>query len=125
MSSVHETVEMMLQAACREGGPLSDLLDAAADGLLEEHRQRITLQHHAADLVQRIADLIAERDKLAARLAEIESQPPVAWVPVHPRTGRLWAMTTATPCAERQPQHYPQEPLYARQAPAAEPTCGT
>lgn len=57
-----------------------------------------------------------ERDDLAARLAKVE---PVAWVPVHPRFGALWAMTTATPSEERLPSHYPLSPLYASSAPDA------
>lgn len=55
--------------------------------------------------------LTAERDELAARLAEIEAQEPVAWVPIHPRTGPLWSMTTGSPDPERLP-HYPLKPLY-------------
>ncbi len=62
-----------------------------------------------------------ERDELAARLAEIERAEPVAWVPMHPRFGALWAMTTATPSEERLPSHYPLSPLYASSAPAAAP----
>ena len=32
---------------------------------------------------------------------------PVAWVPVHPRTGELWSMTTNDPSPERLPNSYP------------------
>lgn len=56
------------------------------------------------------------RDDLAARLAEIEAQEPVAWVPIHPRTGPLWSMATGSPDPERLP-HYPLMPLYTRPAP--------
>ncbi len=45
--------------------------------LQAEHAQRVTLQHHAADLAQRVADLEAERDALAAKLAAIERQEPL------------------------------------------------
>ena len=62
-----------------------------------------------------------ERDDLAARLAKVEQAEPVAWVPMHPRFGALWAMTTATPSEERLPSHYPLSPLYASSAPAAAP----
>lgn len=61
-------------------------------------------------------------DDLAARLAKVEQAEPVAWVPMHPRFGALWAMTTATPSEERLPSHYPLSPLYTRPAtPAAKP----
>ena len=33
------------------------------DAVLNEHAQRLTLQHHACDLAQRVADLEAERDE--------------------------------------------------------------
>ena len=69
---------------------------------------------HAADA----AALRRERDALAARLAEIEAQEPAAWVPIHPRDGALWSMTTATPSEERLPSHYPLSPLYTRPEPA-------
>lgn len=36
---------------------------------------------------------------------------PVAWVPIHPRTGPLWAMTTDKPDPERLPGSYPLRPL--------------
>jgi hypothetical protein len=36
----------------------------AIDAIRAEHDQRLTLQHHAADLAQRVADLEAERDRL-------------------------------------------------------------
>ncbi len=73
------------------------------------------------DIAARLHLLIAERDALAARLAEIEAQEPVAWVPIHPRTGPLWSMTTGSPDEERLP-HYPLKPLYTRPAtPAAKP----
>ena len=52
----------------------------AMNRLNAEQAKRITLQHHAADLAQSVADLTAERDALVARLAEIEAQEPVAWV---------------------------------------------
>lgn len=74
------------------------------------------------DIAARLHLLIAERNALAARLAEIEAQEPVAWVPIHPRTGPLWSMTTGSPDEERLP-HYPLEPLYTRPAPATELRC--
>ena len=52
----------------------------AVNRLKAEQAKRLTLQHHAADLAQRVADLTAERDALVARLAEIERAEPVAVV---------------------------------------------
>lgn len=40
---------------------------------------------------------------------------PVAWVPVHPKNGPLWAMTTVDPSPEHLPS-YPLQPLYASPA---------
>lgn len=73
------------------------------------------------ELFAAAAALRRERDELAARLAEIERAEPVAWVPMHPREGALWSMTTATPSDERLPSHYPLSPLYKSPAPAAAP----
>ena len=67
-----------------------------------------------------VRELLRHVDSLAARLAAIEAQEPVAWVPIHPRTGPLWSMTTGRPAEERLPQHYPLKPLYTRPAPATE-----
>ncbi len=67
------------------------------------------------DIAARLHLLIAERDELAARLAEIEAQKPVAWI--ERLTGRL-----ATPTDEhrtRFPMVY--SPLIDRPAPAAAP----
>jgi hypothetical protein len=38
----------------------------ARSAIRNEHAQRVTLQHNAADLAQRVADLEAERDELRA-----------------------------------------------------------
>lgn len=73
------------------------------------------------ELFAELDALRRERDDLAARLAKVEQAEPVAWVPMHPRQGALWAMTTATPSEERLPSHYPLSPLYASSAPAAAP----
>lgn len=75
-------------------------------------RQLCRIHSNRADTLR------AERDELAARLAKVEQGEPVAWVPMHPRFGALWAMTTATPSEERLPSHYPLKPLYASSAPA-------
>lgn len=37
---------------------------------------------------------------------------PVAYVPIHPRIGPLWAMTTDAPSSERLPSNYPLQALY-------------
>ena len=71
------------------------------------------------ELMRHVDSLVAEAAELAARLAEIERQEPVAWVPIHPRTGPLWSMTTGSPDEERLP-HYPLKPLYTRPAPDTE-----
>jgi hypothetical protein len=51
---------------------------------------------------------------------------PVAWVPIHPRNGPLWAMATDKPDPERLPNSYPLRPLAfadeAQAAPAPEPS---
>lgn len=51
----------------------------AHEAIRAEHTQRLTLQHHAADLAQRVADLEKERDGLRAQLAELGRQEPVGW----------------------------------------------
>jgi hypothetical protein len=48
--------------------------------------------------------------QLRARLSAPEPEP-VAWVPVHPKNGPLWAMTTDDPNTERLPS-YPLMNLY-------------
>lgn len=51
---------------------------------------------------------------------------PVAWVPIHPRNGPLWAMATDKPDPERLPNSYPLRPLAfadeAQAAPAPQPS---
>ena len=64
----------------------------------------------------RIMDLLSPvqrqlSETLRAALAERKPEP-IAWVPVHPRIGPLWAMTTDAPDPERLPS-YPLMPLYA------------
>lgn len=54
----------------------------AMNRLNAEQAKRLTLQHHAADLAQRVADLTAERDRLAELLAEIDGHTPGPWAPV-------------------------------------------
>jgi hypothetical protein len=49
------------------------------------------------------------------------SAEPVAWVPVHPSHGPLWAMTTADPSPERLPS-YPMRKLFFDAQPSVEPT---
>jgi hypothetical protein len=51
-----------------------------------------------------------------------EAQQPTAWVPIHPRNGPLWAMTTSDPSPERLPSSYPLRPVYwAAQGEAQQP----
>ncbi len=85
-----------------------------------------TLIEAAADVIDAYYDIDCYIDKKAihaltvARDAAIAQQAePVAHVPVHPRNGPLWSMTTATPDPERLPEHYPLMPLYATQQPPA------
>jgi hypothetical protein len=47
-----------------------------------------------------------------AEIAKQHEAVPVAFVPVHPKNGPLWANTTAIPNSENVPQHYPLMPLY-------------
>ena len=91
MSTEQLPVNIIREAEWPEGAGGNPL-----DAVLNEHTQRLTLQHHAADQVWRIADLEVkcitlnrlhdaaadERDALRARLAEIEAQEPVAQVEV-------------------------------------------
>jgi hypothetical protein len=44
-------------------------------------------------------------------VAAVHPAQPAAWVPIHPRNGPLWSMTTDTPSAERLPGSYPLRPL--------------
>lgn len=85
-------------------------LSAGDQAIADDYTAAIAAVTGAAAELQRLS---AERDELAARLAEIERQAPVAWVPIHPRTGPLWSMTTGSPDEERLP-HYPLKPLYTR-----------
>jgi hypothetical protein len=55
-------------------GTTQERRNFAADAIRTEHAQRVTLQHHACDLAQRIAELEAERDTTAAHVASIARQ---------------------------------------------------
>jgi hypothetical protein len=57
-----------------------------------------------------LADLIEQQ---AARIAELEARAgeAVAYVPVHPRNGPLWANTVPSMSNDR-PQHYPVRTLF-------------
>ena len=61
---------------------------------------------------------LADANKAACAALAAPQPEPVAWVPVHPRSGPLWAMTTDKPDAERLPS-YPLMPVYAAAPPAA------
>lgn len=112
----------------QQGHDMSELVSARA--VIEQCRAALAEEMSAWDIdppLQHVKDAhdacsawlagpaarLAERDELAA----IEAQEPVAWVPIHPRTGPLWSMTTGRPAEERLPQHYPLKPLYTRPAP--------
>jgi hypothetical protein len=64
--------------------------------------------HSCSYYCTRPACVLAQRDELRDKL----QAEPVAWVPVHPVQGPLWAMTTDNPSPERLPQ-YPLRALYA------------
>lgn len=58
-------------------------------------------------------------DKIDAELSRPDGgEVAVAYVPIHPRNGPLWANTVPTLESER-PSHYPTMPLYTRPAPPA------
>lgn len=59
---------------------------------------------------KRYADALEKRNS-----HETGEQQPVAYVPIHPRTGPLWANTIPTLESER-PAHYPLMALYAEPA---------
>lgn len=74
------------------------------------------------DIAARLHLLIAERDELAARLAEIEAQEPVAWMHADRRMASGWA-----PRSARAENFVGWSPLIyipgvAQQPPAAEPS---
>jgi hypothetical protein len=104
----------------REAASCNDAIDA----IRHEHAQRLTLQHHAADLAQRVADLEKERDELRARLAELGQQEPVTWMLrtsagyPNPEVVRdIGQLSVSTAEAVRAGQNH-LDPLYARPAPA-------
>jgi len=47
----------------------------------------------------------------AAGVMAVAASDPAAWVPIHPRSGPLWSMTTDKPNPERLPNSYPLRPL--------------
>lgn len=96
-----------------------DALSAALDALVEAAREQGRWDDSATRREERKARAAVER--LARPAAPAEAQP-VAYVPVHPRSGPLWAMTTNDPHPERLPS-YPLMPLYA--APVAQPQAQT
>ena len=82
----------------------------------------IRLLNHVEDMVDDAPETVRLWNRVTAFYAsepQAEAQP-VAWVPVHPREGPLWANTTADPDRERLPS-YPLMALYNK---ASEPTQG-
>jgi hypothetical protein len=119
-------LQIAVKLLAQIGNDDSDRAIAAVHDLAEAHAQRLTLQHHAADQVWRIADLEVkcvtlkdlhdaaadERDELRARLAELEGQEPICMVQMTTTGGRL----RYNPDATQLPEH--GTPLYARPVPA-------
>lgn len=68
------------------------------------------LAQHVGKSPRRMTD--AEADAVD-RASEKAGEQPVAYVPIHPRYGPLWANTVPTLESER-PSHYPVMALYAR-----------
>jgi len=73
--------------------------------------ERETLYNELRELENAFVDALAAAD--SHHPAESVSAEPVAWVPVHPRNGYLWANTTGDPCRERLPS-YELVALYLR-----------
>jgi hypothetical protein len=67
-----ELAQNLISRAWHLGACSTESMEFAAKSIDTEHTQRITLQRHAADQAQRIADLGKERDELRARLAELD-----------------------------------------------------
>ena len=85
----------------------------------------IRLLNHIEDMVDDAPETVRLWNRVTAFYAsepkarEAEA-PPVAWVPVHPLEGPLWANTTASPDRERLPS-YPLMALYASPKDEAQP----
>jgi hypothetical protein len=63
------------------------------------------------------ACICAENRWLRSKVAELEKGEPVAYVPIHPRIGPLWASTIESKSGDY-PQHYELKPLYFAPRPA-------
>jgi hypothetical protein len=79
---------------------------------LDAHDAAITALRERLAQPEQEPDPIGDaQDKLIAEMAAQPEQEPVASVPIHPKTGPLWAMTTDKPDPERLPS-YPLMRLY-------------
>ena len=68
-------------------------------------------------MLERYADNGSDFDAEVDAARAPQQAEPVAWVPVHPKHGRLWANTVPSLDNDR-PQHYPVDPLFLRPPPA-------
>jgi hypothetical protein len=76
-----DLAQNLISHAWHVGACSKERMEFAAKSIDTEHAQRLTLQHHAADQAQRIAELEKERDELRARLTELEYTRPVPAIP--------------------------------------------
>ena len=76
--------------------------------------EELALFRRSVERLQRSSgkdDVLAKLVILERALAAGVSVTPDAWVPIHPRNGPLWSMTTDKPDPERLPNSYPLRPL--------------
>lgn len=68
----------------------------------------------SAEEAERYIAEVEARGAAEQRREDAEGAGADAWVPVHPKHGNLWTMTTNDPNRERLPHEYPLAPLYLR-----------
>ena len=100
-----------MQNIAREHADMAILLRRLAFAL-----NKADPENKLAGTALRYLDRIGERGNILrgetpTSLGELSGQKPVAWVPVHPRNGPLWGMTTDSPDPERLPG-YPLKKLF-------------
>ena len=86
-------------------------LEALASSYINRHY----LPEGWSDVGAMVAEMMAS-GAAEQRRKDAEGAEAVAWVPVHPKHGEIWPMTSGSPHPERMPQHYPLSPLYTRPA---------